>query len=378
MAIINDFNVNNVLKPAHNNIIGTFYSSTLTNPDRAIVTINTHVFKYSPDNAGKFTINITEIVKALINTNLFADSNANYSLPLDVVLEENTVIPVVIQINIEQGVSSDSSTVVLSCYNGVAQTTDDDILGINDGGFDALHTKTVNGYQFIYNEGFPFDIGLYNYKTLYEPSNTIELYNITTGNYINLNIANDTFDWRLVFCDGATDITIEDLMPLVLGVNKFKLTINDSASKYVYFNVEKRQECCGTYIKWMNEYGKWNYWLFNKENVFTEKIKSIGNISADNLPVEKTISSYPSLGSNGEASFKASSGIITPEYYPYFYSLFKSPKVYLYTGSRFAQKTNTQWQEIVIIGDYNTNKLKGLNYEFDMEFAYNNINTAHI
>lgn len=191
-----------------------------------------------------------------------------------------------------------------------------------------------------YWAGLPFDVGFYK---------------STTGNFTLNNISNGlnyTFTAaykvpRLFFSDGRLDVSIEDYVPLNDGYNSMRIT---SGSNTIDFNVEKITSYCnGHYLRWLNSFGGWSYWLFFKgnENINT---KELGVIDNDFSNLSDTVSPYKSLGTESSNTIQIQQENITPDEMLILRDLLDSVKVYLFTGKAFTKSSDKDWLEVIIKG----------------------------
>ena len=378
MAIIhNGYDTPLVLRPIYNNFIFEFYSTVLTTPDNVEITIGSYNGKLSPNLDGKFKVNLSNILQALLNTTNFKDTG-NLDLLNGWFKVADNVFDVNIVLSINKATfSSDTLTIPLRLLLGVKQSEDDDRLDILQLGFDLFQHKEVNGYSLKYNTGYPFDIPIYQNETLAQPFGYITLTNKTTGNFKIIKVY-EYNSYRLIICDGKDDLTTLDLFPLTSGQNKIWLNINNNQSYSVFFDLEKVDFRKGTYLKWMNEFGAWNYWLFNSEREVNNDAKIVGKLNKNIDTLNATTSKEVSMGLNIGQSMKVNSGTVEPKYLSYFRSLFLSPKVYLFTGEPFSQSTPTQWQEVFLIGKNTVVVPKAMNYEYQLELQLQSLNTMTI
>jgi hypothetical protein len=378
MAIIhNGYDTPLVLRPIYNNFVFEFYSTTLTTPDNVDITIGSYNGLLSPNLDGKFKVNLSKILQALLNTTNFKDTgNLDFLSGWFKVSDNVFDVNIVLSIN-KATFSSDTLTVPIRLLLGVKQSEDDDRLDILQLGFDLFQHKDVNGYSLKYNTGYPFDIPIYQNETLAQPSEYITVTNRTTGNFTVIRVYRYN-SFRLIVCDGKDDWTTLNLLPLTSGQNKIWLNINNNQSYSVFFDLEKVNFRKGTYLKWMNEFGAWNYWLFNAENEVSNDAKLIGKINKSNDPLNITTSKEVSMGLNIAQSMKVNSGTVEPQYLSYFRSLFLSPKVYLFTGEPFSQSTPTQWQEVFLTGKNTVVVPKATNYEYQLDLQLQSLNTMTI
>jgi hypothetical protein len=163
-------------------------------------------------------------------------------------------------------------------------------------------------------------------------SNSITLANglINTETYTNENRI-----IRVVISNGNEFINLER------GYNNF--LINN-----VSIQIEKiTGHCNGHYIKWLNSFGGWNYWLFYKGND-TLTTKDLGQIYNDYNDVVDTVSPYISIGKTSENNIAVRQDDITENEMQILNDLLDSPKVYLFTGEPNENATCHDWLEVNI------------------------------
>ena len=162
-------------------------------------------------------------------------------------------------------------------------------------------------------------------------------------NALDYTFTNSNKVARLVFSDGDTTTTLEDALPLQTGFN----TLNFNNKFDLLF--EKVTNFCedGHYFKWINRYGGWSYWLFNK-GVLTRTTKLIGSIANDFNNLEDTISPAVSLGTNSDDVIQIVQESITEKEFTILEDILDSAKVYLFTGIAFSQNTFNDWMEVNI------------------------------
>jgi hypothetical protein len=163
-------------------------------------------------------------------------------------------------------------------------------------------------------------------------SNSITLANglINTERYTNENRIN-----RVVISNGNEFINLER------GYNNF--VINN-----VSIQIENITDVCsGHYLKWLNSFGGWNYWLFYKGND-TLTTKDLGTIYNDYEDVVDTISPYVAIGKTSENNIAVRQELITPNEMLILNDLLDSPKVYLFTGTPSEVAQPNDWLEVTI------------------------------
>jgi hypothetical protein len=158
-------------------------------------------------------------------------------------------------------------------------------------------------------------------------------------------IANDVIDSetytndkrinRIIFSNG------NELIPLENGYNQ--MLINSTE-----FYIEHISDACeGHYIKWLNSFGGWNYWLFYKGND-TLTTKDLGTIYNDYEDVVDTISPYVAIGKTSENNITVKQDNITPQEFLILNDILESPKVYLFTGLQNEVVESNDWLEVTI------------------------------
>ena len=196
-----------------------------------------------------------------------------------------------------------------------------EILNITSVGYDyAITTKIIiKGTDYIPNDGGTI-------TSAFELNNGIQ----TTETYTNENRIN-----RVIISNG------NELINLERGYNNF--VINN-----VSIQIENITEVCGGhYLKWLNAFGGWNYWLFYKGND-TLTTKDLGTIYNDYEDVVDTISPYVAIGKTSENNITVKQELITPNEMLILNDLLESPKVYLFTGTQNEIVQPNDWLEVTI------------------------------
>lgn len=371
MAIVFNKELNeDIIALAFNNNIVEFYSDTAGIPANAIIGINEYQLTIYPSPNGIFRYNFKELIISMINKNNYQDLiNPNletsyiYDWTNDVYLESE----ITIVINFTSGVSFiDTKTIHwLSGYvnlkNWKTQYPNETLQA---GKIQLLQAKNSNAYYNYHSKywiGYPFDIPIYNNKT------NLSFFNNTNGLESDF-LANDNYISRMVFSDGRTDVSIEDHLEFVNGIND--LVIYNESNEF-NVNIYKETSHCpnGVYIKWMNSLGGFNYWLFPKgqENL---KTKGRGTLENDFNNLEDTTSPYISLGKESNTSIKVKQKRIKSVYKILLESLMDSAKVYLFTGVPYSKNTFNDWVEVEVKdGTFTTENPKSDLYDFTFEFG---------
>ena len=202
---------------------------------------------------------------------------------------------------------------------------------------------TANRFYLKYWEGYPFDFCITRNISGVDASQTIT--NNTNG--ITSPAISTPYDVnRLFISDGDTSVTLEDYLPLVEGYNEL---VTDAGN---YIDLTKVVSQCGVYLKWLNQYGGYNYWLFNNQNKIDKRIRNLGEINNDFSNKETTVSQSKQLGKQSFDTFTVKADFLKIDDMDLLKGLLTSPKVYLFTGTQFSRNSFNDWLEINIV---NTN-----------------------
>ena len=326
---------------AYNNNLVRFYSSSSSTPVNATITIGSNVVTLFPDPNGVFTYNFKDLITTILNVDNFKD-DLNPDLGVSYVYDWTDKISLTDDIVIEVLLSNDSTetnTTNITWLSAFVQLRDwkrtypaTELLTTDVALLQKKNNTDLYDYHLNYWNGYPFDL------TLYANEETITITN-------EVDLSNETFDFnkisRLVFSDGRTDVSIEDTISLVEGFN------NLDFGGFFNLNLNKSVDHCpnGIYLKWINSFGGWNYWLFNRgqENL---KTKELGALNNDFNNLEDTISPLVSLGKTSESAIKVREQRIKEYDKVMLSDLLDSAKVYLFTGLPFSQNTFNDWIEV--------------------------------
>ena len=341
MAIVfdKDLNVSNLLYAFNNNVV-QFKTNTSLTPLKADITTNGHTYTIYPDPINNFWFNFKSIKSIELNVGNYAETinpdlatSFVYNWTSKAILDETITFKIYFTND-----TNETATKTITWLNGYVNLID--------------YKQKSPSYQLPianvmllkplplvkYWAGLPFDLAIYNSNTtnvkLRNNSNGIE-HTFTTGYKVP----------RLFFSDGDTDTTIEDVVPFVEGFNR--TTISSAAGSYNFLVEKVASHCGGHYLKWLNSFGGWSYWLFNKgnENLNT---KETGVLNNDFSNLEDTISPTVALGTESSNSINTMQENITPDEMLILRDLLDSVKVYLFTGKPFTKSEITDWIEVGI------------------------------
>lgn len=310
---------------SYNNNTVTFKTNSLQSISKSTVAFGGMLFTLFPDPSNKFHFNFKYSVSTLINgTNNFSDqSNFNQVSPIinytDYIFKNYSVVYTIYFSNS----TTETSTVNYSFLSAY----------VNPQSYKKLYPQypfQITG-QYILKPityfkkwvGYPFDITYYNGLL----NNLI--FNVNGNNF---TITNTNRINRVIFSNGNS--------------NYFNLQNGYNTVNGVYIE-QIGNACDGHYLKWLNSFGGWNYWLFNKGND-TLTTKDLGTINNDYNDVVDTISPYVSIGKVSESNITIIQENITPEELLILNDLLESPKVYLFTGVQNQIALPKDWLEVSI------------------------------
>lgn len=130
--------------------------------------------------------------------------------------------------------------------------------------------------------------------------------------------------------DGITNVRVWKGFPIswVEGSNRLLVVPNGSTAPAIPKQIEYIQDNCqGTYVKWLNEYGYYSYWLFPYSRLYQTSGDEYYRTPRSIFDTNKT-SNEDTVGF--EATEKITlKDLIPKKYYPQFRSLVFSPEVYM-------------------------------------------------
>ena len=358
---------------AYNNNIVKFTSDAIPGGETivkaSITIIGSLPLEITPIN-DVFRYNFNEAIEVLINQNNFSDDILPTLLLGDATSHiyddtANTFINPLVTFTIT--FSDDTTDTINKTYKWLksVEQLEQNKTGVVTGGngmyiLSPFRQVTANTYDVTYFEGYPFDIALLldnpGVTTFLNQTNALS-FDFTLSSTVN----------RVFFSDGRTTITIDDHLPLVDGLNRLKIT---RGADIIFVNVTKIPTIEGQYIKFINQYGEWNYWLFNCQHRRNRKDKDLGDVNNDFNDVSETTSPFFNLGKTSQDTLTLISDALNQNEQDVLDGLLDSPKVYYFTGTRLSQVTDVSWLTVKkksatsLITDYKDN-LK--NYKVQIE-----------
>lgn len=364
---IND-NINeDELQTAYNNYVLRFKPSSGTATKAIITGLGFDIEIYPFNN--EFYFNAKPYLKALFNNN-FEDTISmdvdRFNLETFIYLDPEIVK--VVDINIEIKRTSNPQFLSKRVYlsRGVKNKFDNYNFSVSPPYTNFLQAPTVK-----YWVGYPFDISFQNrlnqdFKIVNQVNNsrtiTIERYEglrwiISSGQAPGNGEFANNFSTNPFIRRGLSQYTIND--DLVIRIK----TIQESSS-------------CGVYIKWINEFGTYSYYLFDDR--YFEEINSSQDavVNNDFKNHEETISKELVVSRTSRRTLNVLAKQTNKVDRDILYSLGYSPKIWLYTADKFNKSEPTDWYEIQL-GSHtfpvNIPNRKKIDIEYNFVLPENNI-----
>ena len=360
MAIVFEKNLSltNLLFAYNNNTVTFKQSSVGLTAKKATVFFNNQLFTLFPDPNGKFYFNFKYSAPTFINDSNFTDSSCFNLAEQIATTFQNEVI-------------ADSGT--FEAFDCLVEQLED--LGIDpiidwtdniykefEVTYKIFYTNNTEDTLIQYYDFLSAYVNYQNYKQLYPnyPYNAdatqMMLKPIPYLKYWN------GYPFDFTWYDGTEselyfDVNGEQFyfqnsnrinrVIVSNGGNEF-ISLNAGYNTINEFEIEKITDICeGHYIKWLNSFGGWNYWLFYKGND-TLTTKDLGQIFNDYEDVVDTISPYVSIGKTSENNIAVVQDNITQNEMLILNDLLDTPKVYLFTGKPNQNVQCKEWLEVNI------------------------------
>lgn len=304
----------------------------------AINMTNDPEFKIKPFGQGnQYYFNFKELFKVYLNENLFAENDN--PLLYTQVISDSDVFFNLMRINIK---TYDSSDVEIDNQN-FDYIILKSVVQINSPVFNYdqfLHVK-ADELKTIYMdsfEGYPIDVSFLQMTT----ELVVQKVTIDTPGEIQVVTALNATSTHV------SRIPIIDLdgNPLVYGLNPIVLKDKVVTTMAVYQTAETKSfkayithhvECSGTYLKWFNNSGGWDYWLFSDKHKIKEEDKLIGMFNGIPDNIEETISMSIGAGKEVKEAKELQAVFLSPEQFAKLKGITHSPKVYMWTGIKFVE-----------------------------------------
>lgn len=332
-----------LLMSFNNNILKFHSDNTIQalNCEVELGGLNQIVLYPTPD--GKFTMNVKDYVNSIINSNRFID-DLDYNIPTIYDWTSRTLTSGAISLKINFiDTTNESDTIYptfLSSYAQEMELNDQ----FNTKKLYLLHNgKFVNGqFDFpVYLKwfyGYPFDFTFYNNLNEVVISDSVAetpTFTKVTKQVNRYFISNgfDESDIAVLFEDGKT-IKLETAGDKISYIKLSKVVPECYENKY--------------YIKWINRFGGWNYWLFEYADI-TRNTKDLGDINNNFNNIQDTISRTIQIGKQSQDKLQLTSDVINEDEQTLLIDLLDSPKVMLFKGIPTQRSNFDDWTEVAIV-----------------------------
>lgn len=327
MAIVFSKSVNqdNLLFAFNNNIIR--FNSTEPDPISAeIIGFGFPIILYPHPNGG-FYFNFKEYSTVAVNVDNFKDDLVYAPAVFLYDWTDKIYFPLEIEVKINfAGDVFETTTFDANFLSAYSQIDEIDFVKKTE-----LKLLTV-GNKLKYWKGYPFDFTFYNVDT--SSFSIINIKDLTVT-----IIANPFMFNRMMLSNGLNDNTtlvtaIGEVQYEITGLGKITIeTISANCNQNIY-------------LKWINRFGGWNYWLFRKGRK-TLSPKAIGELNNDFNDVDDTISQTISMGLTSQSSIFIQEDV-HDEYIKIFTDLAESAKIYYFKGKPNQFSTPKDWIEVTL------------------------------
>jgi len=131
----------------------------------------------------------------------------------------------------------------------------------------------------------------------------------------------DVIGYPFILNAGDNNIKIADVPTEAARTLERQLTIN---AEY--------HTCRNVYLRWLDDYGLYRYWMFDKYYEEEYKTKELGEIVNQFNSLDEADSVTNSIGVSLEQTRRIKAAKLSIEHYQYLISIIQSPCIYLFTG----------------------------------------------
>jgi len=277
---------------------------------------------------GYFYFNFKEVFKVLVNENLFAD-DFDYT---QIIRDSN--LSHALQVNYStinsEGIEVDGQEYnyrLLKSVHQIEEVASENLY---------LHHEHNDEITLDVFKGYPFDFTFYNKET--SDNNLQILPSVSVGMSSSFPLETiGVYRIPLIDKDGSTlhQYSVSNHLSLIEGVqNTIKVQTNYGQ---FFAKLNTHERCKGIYIKWLNTYGGWDYWLFSDKAKVSHKDKITGKVYTGFDNIQNLNSIESSLGKVLRKSYSLSASFLNESQFAKIIRLEYSPKVYLWTGYKFIE-----------------------------------------
>lgn len=350
MAIIFDKEVSQTtLLGSHDDNIVEFHSDNPLDEVSCNVDFGSQSFDITPDPTGKFTYNLKEVVKTLINSNNFRDSlvsdihNENYvQQDNDAYLAVSVTYRISFQGGTTESISRNYKFVKavhqpIKYADNVIDTVTDKITILSP-----YEQYSKKSFYMPYFEGLPFDFNFYSNAV-----RNIIVTNKTVNLSTTLSVANGVN--RIYVSSGARNWALDSLLPLVYGINQLEFAIEGSPTDVITLFLERHEPDCGVYFKYHNQHGGYSYYRCNR--IYTEDLiaKTIQAMSPIFKSIEQNFESNFIFGKDSSKTVNLLIELKDRRGQAYLEEILDSPRVEMYLEPQFTRADSTSWLGVRIL-----------------------------
>ncbi|MGL4346886.1 MAG: hypothetical protein ACRCR9_02225, partial [Chitinophagaceae bacterium] len=288
-------------------------------------------------------------ISVLINTENFSDDLVT-NLPITYLYDVSNGCYLEGNVNIKINFSNntfDQTTINLHFIAGAEQlinNKNNQILFANNtfSILSQVKDRTNNKNYLKYWDGYPFDFSFHTVSKTGDFSIQTLTAGVTT--IFPRPLSNVT---SLVISDGDITTTLQSTLPLTTGKNELAFKINN-IDQNVFLTIDRIDATCGIYLKFLNQYGRWNYWLFDSKVIITRNTRYTQEMENDFYNLEDTISQVLQKGKESNDTLKIFYEQANAEEALILENLFDSPKIFLFTGVRYSKASINDWVEVTL------------------------------
>jgi hypothetical protein len=338
-----------VLLLAYNNNVVRFNSDTALIPKTAQITgLGIDVLLYPHPN-GSFYFNFKEYIESSINTKNFIDDFPYTLDPFDpdtfaydvsdgAFLED----VVTFKINFTNN-TNETTTKSLTFISAVEQLDtfkgNEIVIQTTFGQLEILSPVKQRGdVAFLkYWKGYPFEFSFYKSVLAHD----VYVYNMTSATGFQL-IPIPNYVTSLFITDGQTT---SPFISVPTGLNHFEFEVNGNTSNS-QLDIMAVDNECGVYVKFLNKYGRYNYWLFSKFYFKNRSSKYMDELNNDFENLEDTVSPTLQIGKLSDSTLKCMAKKLNEAEKMILEEIIDSPKILLFKGAPGTISTHKDWIEV--------------------------------